>query len=334
MEEPDHIELHEVDQCDLCGAILTDIEAEDHQRRQVFDIPPVKIEITEHQAEIKTGPHCKYTNTASFPPDVTALVQYGLRIKAMAVYQNNYQFVPLERIGDFFEDIYDHRPTEAIILRANATCAENIKPANDVIRELLINSHVVNFDETGLRVESKLNWLHVASTPNLTYYGVHPKRGKDAMDTIGILSEFGGVAMHDHWKPYFNYTDVIHALCNAHHLRDLTFIHEQYGQDWAEDMSQCLLDIKKEVDQARPYKDELDPDKIDELEGRFDKIVAEGLELNPPPQKEPGKRGQRLNNLHPKIFLTGYQDTNRKYWHLCTTLLCRLTITRLNGMYA
>nr|QNO45861.1 hypothetical protein CLCIFPGF_00018 [Methanosarcinales archaeon ANME-2c ERB4] len=311
VEEPDHIELHEVEQCDLCGATLTDVEAEDHIRRQVFDSLLVKVEVTEHQAEIKNASHCKYTNTASFPPDVTALVQYGGRIRAMMVYQNNYQFVPLGRIGDFFEDIYDHRPTEAIILRANATCAENIKPANDVIKELLINAHVVNFDETGLRVEGKLNWLHVASTHNLTYYTVHPKRGKDAMDAMGILSEFGGVAVHDHWKPYFNYTDVIHALCNAHHLRDLTFIHEQYGQDWAEDMSLCLLDIKKEVDQTRLYKDELDSDKIEEFEGRFDKIIAEGLELNPPPQKEPGKRG-RVKQSPPKNLLDRLKGHKRE----------------------
>ena len=129
----------------------------------------------------------KRKNMASFPPDVTASVQYGSRIRAMAVYQNNYQFIPLERIGDFFEDIFDHRPTEAIILRANATCAENIVSANDAIKEQLINVHVVNFDETGLRVEGKLNWLHVASTPNLTYYSVNPKRGKDAMDAMGIF---------------------------------------------------------------------------------------------------------------------------------------------------
>ena len=96
--------LHTADRCDSCGATLTDVEAEDHKRRQVFDIPPVKIEVTEHQAEIKTYPHCGCTNRASFPPDVTALVQYGIRIKATAVYQNNYQFVPLGRIGDFFED--------------------------------------------------------------------------------------------------------------------------------------------------------------------------------------------------------------------------------------
>lgn len=311
VEEPDHIEVHVADQCTVCGATLEDVGAEDYQRRQVFDIPPVKIEVTEHQAEIKTCPHCNARNMASFPPDVTASVQYGSRIRAMAVYQNNYQFIPLERISDFFEDVFGHRPSEAIILQANTTCAKNVKPTNEAIKELLINAHVVNFDETGLRVEGTLNWLHVASTPNLTYYGVHPKRGKDAMDAIGILSEFGGVAVHDHWSPYFNYTDVIHGLCNAHHLRDLTFVHEQYEQDWAEDMIQRLLDIKKEVDQARLCKDELDSDKIEEFEVRYDKIIAEGLELNPPPPKEPGKRG-RVKQSPPKNLLDRLEGHKRE----------------------
>ncbi len=111
--------------------------------------------------------------------------------------------------------------------------------------------------------------------------------------------------MHDHWSPYFNYTDVIHALCNAHHLRDLTFVHEQYEQDWTEELSRCLLDIKEEVDQACSYTDKLDSDKLVGFEVRYDKIIAEGLELNPPPPKEPGKRGQRSNNLHPRTCLIG-----------------------------
>ena len=115
VEEPDHIELHEVEQCDLCGATLTDVEAEDHIKRQVFDIPPVKIEVTEHQAEIKTCPHCGHTNIASFPPDVTASVQYGNRIRSMAVYLNNYQFVPIGCIGDFFEGYLRSPPNQPMM---------------------------------------------------------------------------------------------------------------------------------------------------------------------------------------------------------------------------
>jgi transposase len=128
---------------------------------------------------------------------------------------------------------------------------------------------------------------------------------------MGILSEFGGVAVHDHWSPYFNYTDVIHALYNAHHLRDFAFAHEQYERDWAEEMSRCLLNIKKEVDQARLYKDKLDSDKIKEFERRFDKIIAEGLKLNPPPPKKPGKRGG-VKQSPPKNLLDRLEGHKRE----------------------
>jgi transposase len=254
-ENPDHTEVHKVGQCAVCGVTLEDTEVVGYQKRQVFDIPPIQLEVTEHQAEIKICSCCGTANTASFPPDVTASVQYGSRVKALAVYLNNYQFVPLERISEFFEDVVGHRPSEAIALQANITCAESVKPANEAIKEQLINADVVNFDETGLQVENKLNWLHVACTPDLTYYNVHQKRGREAMDTIGILPEFGGRAVHDHWSPYFGYDDLKHSLCNSHHLRDLLFVYEQYGQEWAEKMSRCLIDIKEEVDLVREYSE-------------------------------------------------------------------------------
>ena len=142
--------------------------------------------------------------------------------------------------------------------------------------------------------------------------------------------------MHDHWKPYFNYTDVIHALCNAHHLRNLTFIHEQYEQDWAEDMSLCLLDIKKDVDQTRLYKDELDSEEIEEFDRRFDKIIAEGLNINPPPPKEPGKRG-RVKQSPPKNLLDRLEGHKREVLASVfdqTFVKSLLTMDRLNGMYA
>jgi transposase len=300
--DPDHTEVHKVGRCRQCGSSLEDTEVEGYQRRQVFDIPPIQIEVTEHQAEIKVCPHCGIENTASFPSDVTSPVQYGSRIKSLAVYLNNYHFVPLERISDFFEDVVGHRPSEAIILQANETCADSVKSVNEAIKEQLINADVVNFDETGSRVENKLNWLHVASTQNLTYYQMHPKRGKEAMDSMGILPQFEGTAVHDHWRSYFRYDDVKHGLCNAHHLRELKFIHEQYGQEWAEEMSSCLLDIKQEVDQVSQYKDQLDSEQINAFEERYDEIIAEGLKLNHPPPKQPGKRG-KVKQPPPKNLL-------------------------------
>ena len=311
VENPDHTEVHRVEQCTVCGATLENTGVAGYQKRQVFDIPPIKLEVTEHRAEIKVCPGCSTANTASFPPDVTTSVQYGSRIKALAVYLNNYQFVPLERISEFFEDVFGHRPSEAIILQANATCAESVKLANEAIKEQLIHADVVNFDETGLRVENKLNWLHVACTPDLTYYDVHRKRGGAAMDAIGILPEFEGTAVHDHWSPYFGYEGLTHGLCNSHHLRDLAFVLEQYGQEWAEKLSCCLIDIKKEVDLTRQYSDHLDPEKIAVYEALYDEIIEEGLERNPPPQKEPGKRG-RVKQSPPKNLLDRLKEHKRE----------------------
>ena len=142
--------------------------------------------------------------------------------------------------------------------------------------------------------------------------------------------------MHDHWSPYFNYTDVIHALCNAHHIRDLTFVHEQYDQDWAKKMSQCLLDIKKGVDQACLYKDHLDSEEIEAFEVRYDEIIAKGLELNPPPPKEPGKRG-RVKQSPPKNLLDRLERHKQEVLASVfdqTFVKSLLTMDRLSETYA
>jgi len=214
LEEPDHIVVHAADQCDLCGATLTDVEAEDYQKRQVFDIPPVKIEVTEHQAEIKTCPRCGRTNVASFPPDVTASVQYSNRIRSRASLHEQLPVYPVGAHRGLFRGHLRSPPNGGGHSSGECKmCRERKTSQCGDIRELLIHAHVVNFDETGLRVEDKLNWLHVASTPDLTHYTVHHECAERRRWTrVEILSEFGGVAMHDHWKPYFNYTDVIHAL--------------------------------------------------------------------------------------------------------------------------
>ena len=159
------------------------------------------------------------------------------------------------------------------------------------IRERIQQAPVVHFDETGMRIAGKLNWLHVAGTDGLTYYMGHAKRGSEAMDAVGILPGFAGRAVHDGWKSYFRYTDCNHALCNAHHLRELTFIVEQYGQRWAQRMIEFLLKVKteREKTEASGFR----PQQIQAYEREYREIVAAGNAANPPPVQTGKKRRGR-----------------------------------------
>lgn len=183
----------------------------------------------------------------------------------------------------------------------------------------MINSDVVNFDETGLRICGKLQWLHVASTPKLTHYDVHEKRGQKAIDTIGILPEFEGTAVHDHWGPYLKYENCQHGLCNAHHLRRLKFIHEQYQQEWAQEMSDLLLEIQKEVKQTSPQEAHLPSQKVSDFEKRYDEIIAMGLKANPSPSKEqqPKKKGKVKQSIAKNLLdrLRAYKNNVLLFMH-------------------
>jgi transposase len=289
VEQPDHVQVHPVSQCPHCATDLQSVASGEPERRQVFDIPPVRIEVTEHQAEIKVCPQCGSRVKGDFPQAVTQPVQYGSRIKAQASYLNNYQLIPWARTCELLGDFYGHIPAEALVQEANAALVESIEPSLDASREQLIGSDVVHFDESGLRVEGQLNWLHVASTELLTCYTLHPRRGQDGMNAMGILPALQGRAMHDHWSPYFTYDNCLHALCNAHHLRDLLFVVEQYKQSWAEEMIQLLLDIKAAVAAGAPDQISLATDQLTDFGQRYDELIAQGLEANPPPANPPPK---------------------------------------------
>jgi transposase len=307
VEQPDHVRVHPVWRCPRCATDLRSVEPCGRERRQVFDLPPVRIEVTEHQAEMKVCPQCGSQVKGDFPSEVTQPVQYGPRIKAQASYLNNYQLIPWARTCELLGDFYGHTPAEALIQEANGAVVESIEPSLKATKEHLIASEVVHFDESGLRIEGQLNWLHVASTNLLTYYGVHPKRGQDGMNAMGILPVFEGHAVHDHWSPYFTYDHCQHALCNAHHLRDLLFVVERYEQLWAAEMVRLLLDIKAEVDAAPVDQMSLPSDRLDHYERHYDELMAQGLEANPlPTDPPPGKRGRRKQSP-PKNLLDRLQ---------------------------
>lgn len=315
VEHPDHIERHAVKHCCHCRRSLEDVQPTAWDKRQVFEVPPMRVEVTEHQAEIKECPLCHRVNVGEFPPEVSQPVQYGDRMKAQMVYFNQYQFVPLERTAEILEDLYGQSVSEGTIVAACNQIAEKVAPVVEAIREeLKATKEPAYFDETGSRVEKKLWWLHVVCTHWLTYYEIHQNRGCKALDAIGIFPSFKGTAIHDAYRSYFQYEGVKNALCNAHHLRDLIFIEEQYQQAWAKDMKTLLLDVKKAVESTQPEQDYLPPEKIVELETRFDAIIAAGLAANPlsePDDVLPKKRGKPKQ--HPaKNLVDHFRDRKRE----------------------
>jgi transposase len=311
VDNPDHTILYPVDQCQRRGRCLTDEAPSELEKRQVFDIPPIQVEVTEHQAGIKPCPHCGYLNKATFPEQLKAPVQYGPRLKAIAVYLRQYQLLPYNRTRELLSDLFSTDLSEGTLTNIIETCSESLQGPVDEIRRQLAHAPVVHFDETGSSVEGTRHWLHATSTAHLTYYEIHPKRGAHAMDQIGILPNFKGRAIHDFWKPYFTY-DCDHGLCNAHHLRELTFLNEQHDQRWAKDMIDCLLDIKLAVDAAKNTIDTLFKEQIQEFEQRYQNILDKGYHENPLPKRESSKKKRGRRKKSKARNLLERLDTHRK----------------------
>jgi len=294
--KPDYTQVHRVKRCRHCQANLEEVAAQDCEKRQVFDIPPVKVEVTEHQAEIKTCPECHQTTVGEFPVGVNQPVQYGERIKSQMVYFHQYQLVPLERTAEIVGDLYGQTVSEGTIVEACNETAQQVEPICELIKaELTDTTDTGHFDETGCRIEVKLWWLHVACTALMTYYAPHRKRGCEALDAIGIFPAFKGKAMHDGYRSYFQYATILNALCNAHHLRDLIFVRDQYQQTWAAEMINLLLEIKSAVEASPPEQQSLLLDQLTHFEARYDAILASGLRTCPvlePAEPLPKKRGK------------------------------------------
>jgi transposase len=306
VEKPDRVKVHRVRVCQHCGQWLKRRKVIGHEKRQVFDLPKVQIQVTEHRAEIKSCSCCGQESRAAFPPEVSKAVQYGAEIKAQMVYLNAEQHLPLERTCDLLEEFYQHRPAEGTIVTACAQAAQKVEPSNEAIKEHLVaHQQVAHFDETSMMINGVLNWLHTASTLRLTYYAMHAKRGRVALDEINILPRFQGRAVHDDWASYFQY-ELDHALCNAHHLRTLLFLLERYPQKWVPGLSDFLLTIKAKVEATKEkMQTALSVRQTNAFSQAYDQWIAKGLRANPPPKqhsRKPGQRG-RLKQSPARNFL-------------------------------
>lgn len=304
IENPDWIVIHPAILCS-CGANLTQTQATDYESRQVFDLPEPKLVVTEHRAEIKECPCCGESVTAPFPEDVKAPVQYGGRFLSLMVYFKNVQLVPLDRIGQMSFDLYGYDVSQAIIENAGIHCYQNLEPFEEKLKEDLIAGSLLHSDESGLRVEGSLHWLHVYSTALVTFYGVHKKRWNEAMDFFGILPLFTGTLIHDGLAAYLAYA-CAHALCNAHHLRELKFVHEELHQTWAGKMAGLLCKMNEHVKEQSSVVSHLTEAALAPWLKKYEKIIKEGYEENPEPPVYPRRAGIRMSVLR----LTSHQTTD------------------------
>ena len=294
VEKPDVVKVHRVPECQHCGRSLQGHKAVGHEKRQVYDLPKIEMQITEHRAEIKICVCCGKETRAAFPCEISKAVQYGAEIKSQMAYLNTEQHIPLERTCDLLEEFYHHRPSEATVVAGCAEVAQKVEKSNEAVKAHLIeHERVGHFDETGMMVNGVLNWLHTASTVRLTYYAMHPRRGSVALSEINILPRFKGRAVHDDLASYFQY-EVEHALCNAHHLRALLFLLERYPQKWVQELIDLLSKIKAKVEAAQQKAETaLRVRQANAFSQAYDQLVKKGLRANPPPKENSRKQGQR-----------------------------------------
>ena len=293
VKDPDLIVTHHPKICRGCGCCLENVEPQKTIRRQVFDLPSLRLQVTEHQSQIKVCPNCHFKNEGLFPKHVTQPTQYGPHLTSVLTYFSHYQLIPFNRLKQLTQDIFKATISQGTLVNMTKRCDELLETTEASIKENLLASNHLHLDETGCYVNGKRHWLHVTSNQKFTHYFVHEKRGSQAIEANGILPSFKGTVIHDHWTPYFKYDDCTHALCNVHHLREFKGIIDFENQQWAKNMTKLLLEAKtysEETEYPLPLS------KIQEFEKRYQQIIEEGYRENPLKLHEKNTDSVRLLN--------------------------------------
>jgi transposase len=283
VQTPDEVLIHPVIECSYCQHDLRAQPACMPERRQVIDLPAKRLWVREHRVEEKQCPLCSHLTRASFPAAVSAPAQYGTAIQGIATYLVEGQSVPYARASQLLRELLGVQLSAGSIASFVTSCHQQLAQVESSLKAALVKAKVIHQDETGLRVGQAGWWVHVCSTDRLTHYAAHANRGRTALDAIGIAPQFRGTSVHDGWLSYQGYR-FIQALCNVHHLRELTFLEEELKQAWASKMKELLLDMKAEVERAKALgQHELDALVLAHFLRRYDQILAEGYQANPPP---------------------------------------------------
>ena len=289
VSNPDKVVMHEPIACSRCQTPLTKTTTSAYIKRQVFDIPTPRIEVTEHQAVVKIC-SCGHRNVAQFPGGVNAPVQYGDRVNALSVYLNQRQFIPEDRVQEFFDDVFELPISAATIAVMSSNFASEAASVQNQVFEELKGAAIKNADETGIRIAGKTHWLHLLSNTLWTHYRVSPKRGDVPKDITGIL-------VHDHWKPYFTIEWVTHALCNAHHLRELKALAEIEKEPWAHRMAHLIA-----------YLNRTENPNLEKAFRIYDIIVQRGLAFHEAQPALSTRKNKRRTGHNLLLRLKNYKD--------------------------
>jgi transposase len=296
---PDVTLDHYPQTCPACGAALTAAMATDHVARQVFDLPePRPPIITEHRAHCCRCAACGTQTRASFPEGIVAPVQYGERIGALVLYLLHYQLLPEKRLAALLADLFGVQLARATIARISQACARRFESFAAAVRERVAAAPVKHLDETGFRIGARTQWLHIAATLWLTFYRVSAKRGS-------LLAAVTGIVVHDHWKPYYTMPGVQHALCNAHHLRELKALVEIEKEDWARRMQRLLRRACHATNLACAQGVPPKPGLITLIERSYDAIVAQGVAFHTaqPALAKAARRGRQPRRVGHNLVL-------------------------------
>jgi transposase len=308
--EPDALVWHAPDRCGGCDAELTGAPLAGVEARQVFDLPPLRLRVTEHRAQRRRC-GCGTTTAAAFPDHVRAAACYGPGVRALVGYLGVHQHLPVDRAAQLLGDVLGASVATGTLASVVAEGAAGLAGFAEVVRQGLAAASVAHFDETGARVAGRLHWVHSASTSLLTLLTVHAKRGQQAMAAAGVLPGFAGVAVHDGWAPYWRFEHATHALCGAHLLRELEAISDEPGQGWAAGMVELLVDAKLAADRARAGGAErIDADVRARLHARYQRLLADGRAANPPPPATGRRRGRTRRSPAARLLarLDGHRD--------------------------
>lgn len=289
---PDQIVKHAASACSDCGGSLLDAPLQESERRQVFDLPEVRLKVTEHVREHRLC-RCGKVCAGKFPEAVIAPTQYGPRFKALSIYLLARQHLPYKRTSELLADWMGAPVSTGTLARLMTRAGADLGPFEDEVHSRVLDSPVAHFDETGARVQGRLRWLFCASTDRLTSFSMNDKRGKEGLDHH--LADFKGTAVHDGWKPYRGYEKATHALCNAHHLREIQAVIESDddgAQSWAKAMDEFLRGLKRTVENAASNGAEgLDPLTLAHAQAAYARIVGIGHRESPENTVRTGKRG-------------------------------------------